>query len=377
MNIAFRDAKYFLLPLATMLGTIIGIGIFGLPYVAVKAGLPLMFLYFVVLGSLVGVVHLMFCELSLNTPDYKRLPGFCRIYLGEWARSLAVVSNIIGFFGILVAFMIVGGEFLYEFAGPLFQGPAVLYNYAYFFAGAILIFFGINIVSRVGFLGLAMFFIIFIALALKGMPFFELSNLTTHIGGAGDIFLPYGAVLFSLWASSSIPEVEEMLGRKEKKYLLKPVVMTASIIALVTYVLFIIMIVGITGEKTATSALVGLKDAIGGSAASLFFLFGLIISFNSFIIVGLTLKKILSYDLRIEKHAAWGLVAIVPPILFMAGFKNFIDIFNLVGGVLLGIDGLLILMMYKKLKPDRALLIYPLAAIFIGGMAYEIIYYLL
>ena len=368
--------KTFLYPLATMCNTIIGVGIFGLPFVAAKVGLPLMFVYFLFLGALVAVIHLMFCELSLATPDYKRLPGFAKMYLGEWGRSVAVISNIVGFFGIMVAFMIVGGQFLHQFASPLLGGSEAVYSFVYFLAGTALFYFGINMVSRVGLLGLALFFVIFTVLAFQGMPYFNWHNLSVHTGSQKDIFLPYGAVLFSLWASSSIPEVEEMLGRKNRKDLLKPVMIAASIIALVTYFLFIIMIVGITGGATTESAFIGLKQLLGEGAASLFFLFGLTTSFTSFIIVGLTLKKILAYDLHIEKHVAWGLTAIVPIILYLTGFKNFIDIFSLVGGVLLGLDGILILLMYRKIRPERKWLTYPLLLIFIGGIIYELVYFL-
>jgi len=374
--ISRKDIKTFIYPLATMCNTIIGVGIFALPFVAIKVGLPLMFIYFIVLGSLVAVIHLMFCELALATPDYKRLAGFAKIYLGEWGRSVAIISNIVGFFGIMVAFMIVGGQFLHQFASPLLAGSETIYDFVYFLAGAILIYFGINMVSRVGLWGLGLFFTIFIVLAIKGMPYFHWSNLAANIGGLGDLFLPYGAVLFALWASSSIPEIEEMLGRRERKDLLKPALIASSAIALITYILFIILIVGITGPATTESAFIGLIRVLGSDATGLFFLFGLITSFTSFIVVGLTLKKILTYDLHIEKNVAWGLTVIVPILLFLTGFKNFIDIFSIVGGILLGLDGVLILLMYQKIRPDRKRLTYPLLLIFIGGIIYELVYYL-
>lgn len=366
----------FLYPLAVMCNTIMGIGIFALPYISVKAGLPLMLLYFVVIGLLVTVVHSMFAELALKTPDHKRLPGFVEMYLGKGTGAIAIVSNIIGFFGILVAFMIIGGQFLYQFSSPLFGGSEIIYNFAYFLIGMVLVLFGINLVSRVGLFGLLLFFVIFAVLTIKGIPFFQFQNLMAHTGTMSDVFLPYGSVLFSLWASASIPEIEEMLGRKNQKKFLIPIVIASSIIALITYALFIFLIVGITGNATTESAFIGLKQVIGDSATNLFFLFGIIMSFTSFIIVGLTLRKMLAYDLHIEKNVAWGLTVVIPIVLFMAGFKNFIDIFSLVGGVLLGLDGILILLMYRKIRPDRKFITYPLLLIFIGGIIYELGYYL-
>jgi hypothetical protein len=45
------------------------------------------------------------------------------------------------------------------------------------------------------------------------------------------------------------------------------------------------------------------------------------------------------------------------------------------GGVLLGIDGILILLMYKKIG-GKPLIILPLSIIFFLGIIYEIIYFI-
>ena len=74
--------KSFIYTLSMLVNTTIGIGIFALPYIAVRAGMVLTLVYFVVLGLIVTAVHLMFGELALHTPDHKRLPGCAKIYLG-------------------------------------------------------------------------------------------------------------------------------------------------------------------------------------------------------------------------------------------------------------------------------------------------------
>ncbi|PIR07544.1 hypothetical protein COV54_00500, partial [Candidatus Jorgensenbacteria bacterium CG11_big_fil_rev_8_21_14_0_20_38_23] len=62
--------------IATLSGTIIGVGLFALPYITLKVGFWVMLCYFLVLGALVILIHSFFGELALKTPDYKRLPGF-------------------------------------------------------------------------------------------------------------------------------------------------------------------------------------------------------------------------------------------------------------------------------------------------------------
>ena len=148
--------------IATLSGTIIGVGLFSLPYITSKVGVLVMLGYFLVLGALVILVHLFFGELSLKTPDYKRLPGFAKFHLGSWGEKIAIISTILGIFGAILAYLIVGGEFLTELFSPIFGGGNLFWTIIYFLAGAILIFLGIKTIAKVEFWGLILFFLVLI-----------------------------------------------------------------------------------------------------------------------------------------------------------------------------------------------------------------------
>ena len=107
---------------------------------------------------------------------------------------------------------------------------------------------------------------------------------------------------------------------------------------------------------------------------SLGLLFGLVATFTSFIALGLTLKKVFCYDLKIEKNLAFFITCFSPLALFLIGIKSFISIISFVGVTMLGIEGILILLMYQKLTRKK-LLTLPLVLIFIIGIIYEIIYF--
>jgi len=66
----------------------------------------------------------------------------------------------------------------------------------------------------------------------------------------------------------------------------------------------------------------------------------------------------------------------VPFFFYFLGVKNFISLISFLGGVFLGIDGILMLLMYRKIKPKRKNLVWLLSLIFVGGIIYEIIYFL-
>ncbi len=368
----FKNIKTFIYPIAMLSGTIIGVGLFSLPYITSKVGFGVILGYFLVLGALVILVHLFFGEIAQKTPDFKRLPGFAKFHLGNFGGKIALTSTILGLFGAILAYLIIGGEFLTNLLSPIFGGGNLFYTLLYFVLGAGLIFWGIKAISKIEFWGLILFFIILIATSLQGFPFLKIENLFP-IPDISHLFLPYGAILFSLWGAALIPEVEEMLGGQKK--IISKIIPIAILIPIVVYLFFIYLILGITGPQTTESALTGLKDVLGDGVVSLALCFGVLTTFTSFIVLGLTLKKVFWYDLKIGKNLAWVIICFLPLILFLIGIKSFIPVISVVGGVMLGIDGILILLMYQKIRPERKFLIYPLVLIFLGGIIYEIIYF--
>ncbi len=359
-------------PIATLAGTIIGVGFFSLPYITLQVGFPIMLGYFLVLGTLVILIHLFFGELALETPDLKRLPGFAKIHLGKWGEKAAFISSILGIFGALLAYLIVGGEFLTELLSPIFGGGKLFWTLIYFSFGALLIFFGINTIAKVEFWGVFLFFVILIAIFFRGFSQIKLGNLFPW-PNFSQLFLPYGVILFSLWGAALIPEVEEML--RENKKLLKKIIIVSILIPIFVYLFFIYLILGITGSKTTESALGGLRNFLGQGIVNLALFFGVLTTFTSFIALGLTLKKVFWYDLKIGRNASWLITCFTPLILFLIGIKQFIPVISFVGAIMLGIDGILILLMYRKIRPKN-LLVYPLVLILLVGIIYEIIYFL-
>jgi len=369
-------------PIATLSGTIIGVGLFALPYVTLKVGFWVILGYFLALGTLVILIHLFFGELALKTPDFKRLPGFAKFHLGNWGQNLAYISTILGIFGAILAYLIVGGEFLTNLLSPIFGGNSLVYTLFYFAIGATLIFFGIKAIAKVEFWGLVLFFIILFAIFFRGESFITIENLFPSLDFSY-IFLPYGIILFSLWGATLIPEVEEMLaptpnfgvGVKEKKKALRWIIPTAILIPIFVYLFFIYLILGITGPQTTESALTGLRNVLGDGIVALALFFGVLTTFTSFITLGLTLRKVFWYDLKIEKNIAFAITCFIPLALFLIGVRQFIPVISFVGAIMLGIDGILILLMYQKISKG-GLVILPLILIFLGGIIYEIIYFI-
>jgi hypothetical protein len=278
--------------------------------------------------------------------------------------------------------MIVGGEFLKDIFYPYFDfgNNNFFYTFIYFLIGAIIIFLGIKAIAFIEFWGLVAFFIILLFMFLKGYNLINFSNL--FLGdknwldlGLEKLFLPYGVVLFSLWGAALIPEAEEILGKDKEK--LKWIIPVSIIIPSFVYLFFIYLILGMMGENTSESALVGLRTILGNKGALIALFFGILTTFTSFIALGLTLKKVLWYDLGISKNLSFVITVFFPFLLYILGFNNFIKVISFIGSIALAIDGILISLMYKKIKPEKRILSYFLVLFFILGIIYSINYFVI
>lgn len=368
----FRNHIY---PIATLSGSIIGVGFLSLPYIALQVGIWQMIVYMAAITALVVFIHLIFGEISLKTPDYKRFPGFVKFYLGKWPEKATLILTIFGSFGVSLAYLIIGGQFLAAIFSPFLGGGAPIYVLAYFLIAASVIYFDIKIISKIEFwaiiLLLALLAVVFIGL----FPGIKLSNIFSYgfKFSFPNLFLPYGPILFSLWGTGLIPEMEEML--RGRKNLLRINIAIGTIIPSLIYFLFILLILGLTGRQTTDSALIGIKNVFGDGITSAALFIGVVTSFTAFVAQGLLLKKTFVYDMNFGKFFSWVFTCLPPMVLFLLGFNVFIPLISFIGAVFLGINGIFIMLIYKKIGGKKTI-IYPLSLIFILGIIYEVMYFI-
>ncbi|HLD70709.1 MAG TPA: aromatic amino acid transport family protein [Negativicutes bacterium] len=373
--------KYYIYPVAVMSGSIIGVGFLSLPYITMKAGIWVMLFYFVVLTTLVVYLHVIFAGISLRTPDFKRFPGFVGFYLGSRAKAAALLLMNVGSFGILLVYLIVAGQFLATIFYPVLGGNLTAYVLVFFAATGAVLYFDIKVIAKIEFWALSILAVLFAIIFIKSFPYIKLENIFTSnflpTGQAGkfqisNLFLPYGAILFSLWGTGLIPEIEEMV-RGHKK-LLKKIIIIATLIPAALYALFVFLVLGVSGNQTTEFALTGLGAFINHGTITVALCMGVAAIFMAFVSQGLILKKSFMYDMGIKEFPAWTLTCFIPLALFLLGFNSFIPLISFVGGVFLGINGIFILLMYKKIG-GKVTIIYPLMGIFLLGIAYELFYF--
>lgn len=367
--------KEYIFPITVFSGGMIGVGFLSLPYVASRVGIWVMLAYFVIITALVVTINLIFSQISLKTPDLKRFPGFVGYHLGKYAKAFTLTSVILGTIGVLLVYLIIGGQFLNTALRSTFGGNAIIYTLLYFIVASLIIYFDIKIISRVEFWILGGLIFSLIIIFLQNLSYFKLGHIFYFNFETlkQNIFLPYGPLLFSLWGISLIPETEEML--RGKKQNLKKIVLFSTIAVSVFYFLFVVFILGMTGSTTTESALTGLQRLLEGKFILITLLIGAITTFAAFIMQGIVLKKVFMYDLGVKHWHAFVMTCFTPMVLFLLGLNTFIGLISFVGGVMLSIDGIFILLMYKKIG-GKKYIIYSLSLVFLVGLIYEIFYFI-
>lgn len=366
----------------TLVGTIIGAGIFGLPYIAAKTGIVSTMVYLIFLSAVMTLLHLLYGETVLRTNGNRRLVGYAGLYLGIWGKRMASFSVIIGSYAALLAYIILGGIFLKTLLGGFFGGTEFQYSLIFFFFSAFFIAKGLKMISWLE-LYLSVFLIAAIIIFLfKGLFSIDPSNFNLGISWK-EIFLPYGVILFALNGASIIPEIVKIL--EYKKSQLKQTIIIGTLIPAIIYFLFILVVFGVSGQNTSQDAISGLVQSYGNSIVLLGALIGFLAIITSFLAFGENLKKTFEYDYKIPKTASLFCALFIPLILFLIGINDFIGVIGFAGAVTGGIDGILIILAYRKAdrygkgdrKPEYDIvttkwLEYLLIVMFILGIVYTI-----
>ena len=123
-----KNRLFFWGSVFSLLGTIVGAGIFGLPYIFAKIGWQASLALFIFLAAIILFVHFNYVFVVLRTEGKHRLAGYAQIHLGNWAKVVEVFSTIIGYTGGLLVYGILAGIFLTLRAARLFLEKGTTHN---------------------------------------------------------------------------------------------------------------------------------------------------------------------------------------------------------------------------------------------------------
>lgn len=333
--------------LAILLGTVIGAGILGIPFVVAKAGLGIGIIIMLIVVIVLTFEKLFLAEVTLRTNDYHQLPGYAQKYLGKHGKWVLTFTEIFSYYGAIIAYIIGGGLVLSE----IFGGDKRIWSLIFFTFGAVLIYFGLTLIKKFE-LWLTLGILVTIV-AISFLAFQEFKIEQDLFLDWNNIFIPYGTILFAFAGASAVPQMRRVLVGQERD--LKKSIMLGNSLIFLLYLVFTISVIGATGVATTEIATMGLGQLLGQKVIYLANIFALFTMGTSFLTLGLAIRNVYHLDYHINKKISFFLTCSIPLIIYLLGMKSFIRTIDFVGATAGGLTGILIVLMYwqAKEKGDR------------------------
>ena len=341
--------------IAVLIGTIIGAGVFTLPYVAVHSGLITTLIWLIIVGFIITYLHLAFGEIVLRTKKEFRLPGYVGHYLNSSAKKLILLITFFTFSFSLLIYLLLGSQFLKVILNSIWINFSFPQGFLVIFLWLLLssvVLSKNKRLSRINFyLSFALLSLFFIII-IFALPRFEVGNInlfnfTNHWGW----LIPYGVLFFALNGMVAIPEAIKVLeargGKKEK---LKKVVIIGTLIPALCYLAFILAVVGVSGSFTTLEAIEGLKGVLGNSIILLGAILGFLAVSTSYLIFASYIKSSFINDFKWSRFISYFLVIVGPLLLYCLHLENLVKLISFMGGMLGGMEGVMLILVLRKAK---------------------------
>jgi len=341
--------------IAVLIGTIIGAGVFTLPYVAVHSGLAITLIWLIIVSFIIIYLHLAFGEIVLRTKKEFCLPGYVGHYLNSSAEKLILLTTFFTFSFSLLIYLLLGSQFLKVILNSVwtsFSFPQGLLVVLLWLVLSSVVLSKSKRLSRINFyLSFALLFVFFIII-IFALPHFKtgninLFNFTNHWGW----LIPYGVLFFALNGMVAIPEAAKVLEIKEgNKKKLKKVIIIGTLIPILCYLIFILAVVGASGSFTTLETIEGLKGILGNSIILLGAILGFLAVSTSYLIFASYIKNSFINDFKWSRFISYFLVIIGPLLLYCLHVENLVKLISFMGGMLGGLEGVMLVLVLRKAK---------------------------
>lgn len=330
-----------------MVGQVIGVGMFGLPYAFAQAGFGVGALALVVSATVCTLTVLMYADMAVVTKGHGRFVGMIREQTGPIGGFLAAVGHFGGLYGAMTAYLIIGGNFAYQVFSPFVGGTVAVYRTLFFLFAAVVVFGGSMTVARIQAYLMFAYIGLLMLLVVIAMPHVDVDHYVIA-SNPDAFFLPFGVTLFAFTGFAAVPEMRDMLGRH--KHLLRRSVLTGMGFIATLYVVFVTVVVGVSGKSTSPETIHGLAEVLGPAFVLLAAAIGLCTVLTAFVTQALVVTNTYVFDYRLRYVFSWAMAVILPLVFVLIGADDFIGVIDFTGGVFIGLTGLVLIAAYERLR---------------------------
>ncbi len=365
--------KSAILSVGLLAGTIIGAGIFSLPYIFSKIGFIPSVLYLFVFAGVYISFYFMYSSLLLKEEgkhDFFRLAEkYLPSKFSKWASFIILGELIFA----LVVYLSLSVSFL-EFG---FGVSGILPVFAFWLIGSIFLFTKLDwlgIAELIGVFSIVAIVIFILFLGGSTNDFFIIKTFPDSFDWKIMLF-PFGPLLFSFSGRPAISKIIEEYKKSKKSgatFSLKNTIILGTILPALVYLFFVLGIFRLGGDIS--------PDALGGLSflppliKTLLGFLGFMALWTSYVMIATNIRDIIVYDVKKIRFIGIIIPLFLPLTLFFLGFNNFIFVLGLVGGIFIALEGIFVVRMWQnafRAHPMRRPA-YVLYIIFLIAAIYEI-----
>src|SRR3989344_6445924 len=234
--------KNILLPASMMAGTIIGAGMFSLPFAFLKSGLIAGFSFLFIFALLYVIIYFIYSDVILKTEGDHRFIGYAKIYLGRIGFSAAFFVSFIQLLFVLTIYLILAPSFTKIFIG----GSNLSHLLFFWILGSLFILLNVKRIALSEFIIVASMFLIIFMFFLFGGFKMDL-NFLKNISMGSNMFYAIGPILFALSGTLAVPEVVSYFKESEVslKFLKKSLAL-GSFLSALAYAGFVVGIIALS-----------------------------------------------------------------------------------------------------------------------------------
>lgn len=340
--------KNIFLPASILAGTIIGAGMFSLPFIFLKSGLMAGFSYLLLFALIYSIIYFIYSDIILRTEGSHRFVGYSKIYLGKLGFYASLFTGLIQLFFVLTIYLILSTSFI-----KIFIGGSYLNHLLFFWIlGSLIILFKIRKIALYEFFIVAgMSLIIFLVFLFGG---FNIDfNLLKNISFGHNPFAAIGPILFALSGTLAVPEIISYFKESGVPLnFLKKGLVLGSFLSALAYTAFVVGILGLS-KVVSDDAVSGLVGSAPAWLLMVLGILGFLSLISSYIVVGLNVRKILEYDFNFSEKVAMFSVVFIPPLLYFLGIQDFIKAVSFMGSVFIPFEILLLTLIWIKMDKLR------------------------
>lgn len=340
------------------IGMVIGAGFFSLPYAISKSGLIWGAAHFILAFIITSTLHLFYGIISFHIPERYRFIGYVKTILGKKAEKIALVNTVLSYYGSFLVYSILGGFFLSNIFPSI---SSIKLAFAFLIFSSLLIFISFNKISCFNFYLTAALLISIVLVMVFNYRFIDLKNFyALGEGSAYYLLFPYGIFIFSMSGFSVIPEITDFFKKKSGENTslsqfsnFRKVIKISEILIAVFYFIFIFSIIGVLGNSVSENIFKDMKNLTGEPSVILLSVVGFLAVLTSFLALQEDFKNILVLDYKISLKFILPLFFIPLFTLLLLIKNNFSLLITLIGSVGFGVFGVLILLMFEKIKKEN------------------------